>query len=162
MNTPPVIRDATPDDAPVVARIYIDSWNAGFGDLMPFRTLDAERVERWRRDLSAPLPHRWWVAAMASEIVGFAGIGPSRDPIDPELGELDTIAIDPTHLASRRRARTHSGGRWPSRNRGLPRGNRLDPGKLPARPALLRIDELAARWGQPGRGPSDQLSAPVR
>ena len=34
---------------------------------------------------------------MASEIVGFAGIGPSRDPIDPELGELDTIAIDPAH-----------------------------------------------------------------
>ena len=97
MGAPPVIRDATPDDAPVVARIYIDSWNAGFGDLMPFRTLDAERVERWRRDLSAPLPHRWWVAAMASEIVGFAGIGPSRDPIDPELGELDTIAIDPAH-----------------------------------------------------------------
>jgi len=29
-------------------------------------------------------------------IAGFTGIGPSRDPIDPELGELDTIAVDPS------------------------------------------------------------------
>lgn len=27
--------------------------------------------------------------------IGFVGIGPSRDPIDPKLGELDTIAVDP-------------------------------------------------------------------
>ena len=27
--------------------------------------------------------------------MGFAGIGPSRDPDDPRLGELDTIAVAP-------------------------------------------------------------------
>ena len=32
---------------------------------------------------------------MGGVLVGFAGIGPSRDPIDPTLGELDTIAIAP-------------------------------------------------------------------
>jgi GNAT superfamily N-acetyltransferase len=25
------------------------------------------------------------------------GVGPSRDPVDPLLGELDTIAVDPAH-----------------------------------------------------------------
>jgi len=28
-------------------------------------------------------------------IVGFVGVCSSRDPIDPTLGELDTIAVDP-------------------------------------------------------------------
>ncbi|WP_432888304.1 GNAT family N-acetyltransferase [Kribbella sp. CA-245084] len=28
---------------------------------------------------------------------GLVGIGPSRDPIDPNLGELDTIAVDPAY-----------------------------------------------------------------
>jgi GNAT superfamily N-acetyltransferase len=28
-------------------------------------------------------------------IVGFVGIRPSRDPIDPTLGEIDTIAVNP-------------------------------------------------------------------
>ena len=57
-----------------------------------------ELTERWRRDLAQPIPHRWWVAESTGEsIVGFAGIGPSRDPVDPQLGELDTIAVDPPH-----------------------------------------------------------------
>ena len=30
-------------------------------------------------------------------IAGFVGIGPSRDPVDARLGELDTIAVDPSH-----------------------------------------------------------------
>jgi GNAT superfamily N-acetyltransferase len=28
-------------------------------------------------------------------VVGFVGIGPSRDPVDSALGELDTIAVRP-------------------------------------------------------------------
>ena len=30
-------------------------------------------------------------------IAGFVGIGPSRDPVDARLGELDTIAVYPSH-----------------------------------------------------------------
>ena len=93
------IRPAIPDDAEIVARIYIDSWNAGFGDLMsqPNRTVTPDLLQRWRNDLAQPVPHRWWVAEHQSSIVGFAGIGPSRDPVDPQLGELDSIAVDPPH-----------------------------------------------------------------
>lgn len=91
------IRPVVPHDAATVARIYIDAWNAGFGDLMPKRVFDSETIGRWRVDLAAPVPHRWWAATREGVIVGFAGIGPSRDPIDPSLGELDTIAVEPSH-----------------------------------------------------------------
>ena len=91
------IRSVLPSDVETIARIYVESANEGFGTLEPERVLDTERVERWRQDLAAPLPHRWWVAVREGDIVGFAGIGPSRDPIDPGLGELDTIAVHPKH-----------------------------------------------------------------
>lgn len=89
------VRAAVPADAEAVARIYVESWNAGFGDLMGMRELDAERASRWREALASPPPHRWWVAERDGTIVGFAGIGPSRDPLDASLGEFDTIAVDP-------------------------------------------------------------------
>ncbi|MYD61613.1 MAG: GNAT family N-acetyltransferase [Gemmatimonadetes bacterium] len=95
----PTIRSATAVDAEVVTRIYIDSWNAGFGELIEQsnRIVTSELVERWRSDLAKSAPHRWWVAEHTGKIVGFVGIGPSRDPVDATLGELDTIAIDPSY-----------------------------------------------------------------
>ena len=95
----PKIRTATRDDAEAVARIYINSWNLGFGELMSQadRTVTAELVGRWKNYLAQPAPHRWWVAEHLGSIIGFAGIGPSRHPVDPELGELYTIAIDPPY-----------------------------------------------------------------
>ena len=93
------IRPATPADVDVVVRIYVDSWNAGFGELISRanRIVTPELIERWRHDLAQPVPHRWWVAEQMGSLVGFAGIGPSRDPVDPRIGELDTIAVDPPY-----------------------------------------------------------------
>jgi hypothetical protein len=88
------IRPATADDGPEVARIYVDSWNAGFGDLMPAAVLDDSRIARWPETLARG---NWWIAEIDDVIAGFVGIGPSRDPLDPDLGELDTIAVDPPH-----------------------------------------------------------------
>lgn len=90
------IREATTNDALVVARIYIDSWNAGFGDRIGMRAVTDELVTRWRRDLGEG-PQVWWVAERWGNVVGIVGIGPSRDPIEPDLGELDTIAVAPAH-----------------------------------------------------------------
>ena len=90
------IRPADRSDAEAITQIYIASWNVGFRGLMLQRQVDAALVARWEQDLLAPLSRRWWVAEVAGVIVGFAGIGPSRDPIDPEIGELDTIAVDPS------------------------------------------------------------------
>ena len=96
---PVTIRSALQADAEIVARIYIDSWNAGFGELLSGanRTVTPKCVERWRHDLVQPIPHRWWVAESMGAIVGFVGICPSRDPVDAQLGELDTIAVDPPY-----------------------------------------------------------------
>ncbi|MDE0041548.1 MAG: GNAT family N-acetyltransferase, partial [Candidatus Poribacteria bacterium] len=96
---PVTIRSAVQDDAEIVARIYIDSWNSGFGELLSRanRTVTSDLIERWRGDLVQPTPHRWWVAEYTGAIVGFAGICPSRDPVDVQLGELDTIAVDPPY-----------------------------------------------------------------
>ena len=95
----PTIRPATVADAEVVARIYVDSQNAGYGELLSWadRTATSELIERWSHDLALPLPHRWWVAEHRGSIVGFVGIGPCRDPVDSQLGELDSIAVDPPH-----------------------------------------------------------------
>ncbi len=94
-----MIRSATTADTEAIVHIYIDSWNASFGTLLSQadRTVTPELTERWRRDLARSAPHRWWVAERLGTIVGFAGIRPSRDPVDPNLGELDTIAVDEPH-----------------------------------------------------------------
>ena len=92
----PTIRTAGTSDTSNIARIYVDSWNTGFVGLMPARQLTDELCARWERDITVPFPHRWWVAEADAALVGFVGIRPSRDPIDPALGELDTIAVAPT------------------------------------------------------------------
>jgi GNAT superfamily N-acetyltransferase len=91
------IREARASDTLSIAQIYVDSWNIGFSGLLPARQLTADLAQRWEHDLALPVPHRWWVAEIDKLLVGFAGIRPSRDPIDPALGELDTIAVAPSH-----------------------------------------------------------------
>ncbi|WP_350278669.1 GNAT family N-acetyltransferase [Kribbella sp. HUAS MG21] len=88
------VRRATADDGARVARIYVESWNAGFGELMPVAVLDDARVARWSATVA---DGNWWVAELDGLVAGFVGIGASRDPVDPELGELDTIAVDPAY-----------------------------------------------------------------
>ena len=52
------IRTAVPDDAEGVTRIYVESWNEGFGDLMRRREVDTKLTSRWREDLIQPR-QRW-------------------------------------------------------------------------------------------------------
>jgi GNAT superfamily N-acetyltransferase len=89
------VRFAVAADAPVIARIYVESWNDGFGDLLGIRTYDDGLVARWVGELTGG-PQRWWVGLRAGQIVGFVGVGPSRDPVEPDVGELDTIALAPS------------------------------------------------------------------
>ena len=94
-----LIRPASGVDAEIVARIYVESWNASFGELLSRtdRTVTPELLARWRRSLSRPAPHRLWVAERSGAIVGCVEIGPSRDPVDPSLGELYSIFVDEPH-----------------------------------------------------------------
>lgn len=90
-------RPAGAADAEAVVRIYVDSWNAGFGKRMPAIVADDDRLARWRHDLGPETATRWWSVEEAGRPLGFVGVGPSRDPLDPALGELDTIAVAPDH-----------------------------------------------------------------
>ncbi len=93
---PLTIRTPTVADGPDVARIYVESWNEGFGHLLGRRELTNTEVTRWAAGLVDGRA-RWFLAADEDATVGFAGVCPSRDPVDPGLGELDTIAVDPAH-----------------------------------------------------------------
>ena len=76
-----------------VVAIYVESWNRGFLSRMPSISADPARIERWRIDLGDATPTCWWLAEQNGQAVGFVGIGPSRDPVDERIGELDTIAV---------------------------------------------------------------------
>ena len=89
------IRRAVEADVEDVVRIYVDSWNEGFVPQLAPIEADSDRTGRWRGTLRSPGRTRWWIAERAGAPVGFAGIGPSRDPRDDTLGELDTIAVAP-------------------------------------------------------------------
>jgi N-acetylglutamate synthase-like GNAT family acetyltransferase len=89
-----VLRRATSDDAREGAALYVASWNEALARLMPPRGLNQQQIERWERELDGG-PMQWWVAERRHCVIGFAGTGPSRDPIDPDLAELDTIAGAP-------------------------------------------------------------------
>jgi len=46
------LRPASDDDSEVVAAVYIESWNQGFGHLLGIRQHNIERIDRWRADLA--------------------------------------------------------------------------------------------------------------
>ncbi|MGW6278266.1 N-acetyltransferase family protein [Kribbella sp. NPDC055071] len=91
------MRPATAADVLRIVEIYVESWNAGFVGLMAPIAVDQGRIDRWARDLASG---RWWVAEYDGSLVGLVGIGASRDPVQPGLGELDTIAVDPAYWRS--------------------------------------------------------------
>jgi ribosomal protein S18 acetylase RimI-like enzyme len=88
------LRPAVAEDADSIDRIYAASWNEGFGHLLGSRARTPERRERWRADL-ADASLGWVVAEDDTGVVGFVGTGACRDPVEPGLGELHTIAVDP-------------------------------------------------------------------
>jgi GNAT superfamily N-acetyltransferase len=74
----------------------VESSNAAFGLYQPPLVLTADRVGRWERDLGA-IGSRWWVGCHNDVAIGIVGTCASRDPLEPGVGELDTVAISPAH-----------------------------------------------------------------
>jgi hypothetical protein len=66
------IRAADGADAEDVARTYVDSWNAGFTDLLSQREITTELVARWRQDLVKPFPPGGWLKCSVQD--------PARQP----------------------------------------------------------------------------------
>ncbi len=98
VNTSPIsLREATLEDTEAIVAIYVESSNMSYEGRDPWREVTPARIIQWRHDLSTATPTRWWAAEESGSIVGFIGIGPSRDLVEKGLGELDTIAVAPTH-----------------------------------------------------------------
>lgn len=97
------IRDATPDDAPAIARIHVDSWRETYRGLMPeevFPTLSYEGRERqWRAATAAAGEGRGCVVVAddgEAGIVGFACGGACRGEWGYD-GELFAIYLPRAH-----------------------------------------------------------------
>ena len=96
------IRHARADDADAIARVQNRSWRAAyehvFGAERLARLSDAERARGWHARLSHPMERtRVLVADQHGEVVGFAMVGPSRDPdARTSVGELYALYADPS------------------------------------------------------------------
>jgi GNAT superfamily N-acetyltransferase len=93
------IRDASVADADAMGHLHVRAWQHAYRGVMPDEYLDAlqpgERVEMWRERIArADLPPIL-VAAVGSEVVGFAALGAEQSGTSPGCGELYAINLDP-------------------------------------------------------------------
>ncbi len=91
------VRAAGLDDADAIGAVHVRAWQAAYRGVMPDAYLDdlrpADRADVWRRHLEAPPADRHLLVATEDDrVVGFAGFGPSDDPV---VGELYAINLDP-------------------------------------------------------------------
>jgi GNAT superfamily N-acetyltransferase len=94
------VRRATVTDAPDLGRLHVRAWQAAYRGQMPDDYLDGlsaeERAAGWRRALGRDRDRDpVLVAERADRVVGFAVVGPARDPA--AAGELYAINVDPDH-----------------------------------------------------------------
>lgn len=99
-----MIRKATPEDAPAIARLHVRTWQATYRGQMPDAYLDAldpaARLPLWTRVLADPAS-RVSVAEVDGAVMGFCSLVVSRDDdAGPGVGEIAAIYVD----ASRWRA----------------------------------------------------------
>jgi len=96
---PPLIRDATPDDAARIAQVHVATWRTTYRGLLPDSLLDgldeARRREWWARLLGAP-PDADTVVLVAQaggDVVGFASGGRPASPVAGFDGELWALYV---------------------------------------------------------------------
>jgi len=98
----PSVRDATVDDAPGIARVHTRTWQRAYDHIFPTARLaglvEEHRAEQWREWLSDPEQRmHTLVVDKDGTIVGFAHVGPTRDPESNEdlVGELYAVYVLP-------------------------------------------------------------------
>jgi GNAT superfamily N-acetyltransferase len=103
MPTPDVlIRRGTPDDAPAIAKVRVDTWRSAYRGLLPDALLDGldttSITATWRRGLETVDPTRVaFVAELASAVVGFATGGRARSAIPGYPGEVYALYVLDAH-----------------------------------------------------------------
>jgi ribosomal protein S18 acetylase RimI-like enzyme len=98
---PVIIRAARPEDAPGIARVYIESWHDTYPSILPAQLLCAMtprgQTARWQAAIRARGREQVLVAETAgSGIVGMTSFGPVRDSGLGFDGEIYTLYVDPS------------------------------------------------------------------
>jgi GNAT superfamily N-acetyltransferase len=105
------IRPATKADALAIATVHVRSWQAAYRGLLPQDHLDGLDPDQSRVQWESTLEATAWPStgtlvlvdedispvAATETIIGFAGLGPTRDHDDDptSVGELQTLYLDP-------------------------------------------------------------------
>jgi ribosomal protein S18 acetylase RimI-like enzyme len=94
------IRQARPDDADAVARVYIESWHDTYPGIISSQLLcsmtERGQSARWRATIAARGRESVLVAEYGQHgVIGMTSFGPSRDASLPFDGEIYTLYVDP-------------------------------------------------------------------
>lgn len=90
------VREATRADADAIGRVHADTWRAAYAGVFPESAFVVEERQRsWREAFARewPATSKVFVAEVEGAVVGFAGVGASRE--EEGVGELYTIYVDP-------------------------------------------------------------------
>jgi ribosomal protein S18 acetylase RimI-like enzyme len=99
------VRAATPDDADDIVRINVHAWQRAYAGIVPDDILDAMevegRVDRYRDRMRHSPGFEHLVAADDEKVVGYVCLGHYRigqheAALDPEIGEVLAIYVDPS------------------------------------------------------------------
>jgi len=97
-----LIRPAIPFDAPAIARIHVETWQAAYRGQIPDALLDgldvAQRSVTWAERLQKKSPTTF-VAEEEKEIIGFGSLMPCHDNgADPKQnGDIVALYVLPKH-----------------------------------------------------------------
>jgi L-amino acid N-acyltransferase YncA len=92
-------REAVPEDAPAIARLFLESASAGFAELLPpeYPWPSVESVEERTRGAMAEEGTGLIVAEGPGQLLGYVGHSPSRDPDAlTGVGEVRTMFVHPS------------------------------------------------------------------
>ena len=96
-----IIRQASREDAPAIARIINESWRAAYAGIVPQDALNALSDEKKQRQLETGLDRFPEMAYYLLEIdgtpVGAASLHPTRDKDLPSTGEFSFFYLPPAH-----------------------------------------------------------------
>jgi L-amino acid N-acyltransferase YncA len=92
------VRAATPQDSSAVAEVHVDSWQWAYRGQLPDDYLDSlsvdDRLTMWNQRLETTDTGVLVAVDDDGSVMGFASVGPSRDPDAPEgTGELESIYL---------------------------------------------------------------------
>lgn len=95
------IRRATPEDAPRIAWVHLESWKTTYPGIIPQTYIDGLKIENgirnWQERLTGADSHAVFVAEDEAGIFGFAAGGAIVHPVEGFDGEMGAIYLLASH-----------------------------------------------------------------